>query len=66
MIPLPAATKKKILAWLPHVLDGYDYPLKETDNILPDLIAPAITYYFSSVGTPSQFSFQPLGQSGTR
>lgn len=60
MIPLPVATKKKILAWLPHVLDGYDYPLKETDNILPDLIAPAITYYFSSVGTPSQFSFQPL------
>ena len=49
-----------MVAWLPHILDGYDYPLKETDNILPDLIAPAITYYFSSVGTPSQFSAQPL------
>ncbi|MFA5410142.1 MAG: hypothetical protein WC343_15310, partial [Bacilli bacterium] len=60
MIPLPPATKKKMVAWLPHILDGYDYPLKETDNILPDLIAPAITYYFSSVGTPSQFSAQPL------
>ncbi len=60
MIPLPPATKAKILAWLPHVLNGYDYPLKETDNIIPDLIAPAITYYFSSIGTPSQFSAQPL------
>jgi hypothetical protein len=60
MIPLPPAIKAKILAWLPHVLNGYDYPLKETDNIVPDLIAPAITYYFSSVGTPSQFSAQPL------
>ena len=53
MIPLPPATKAKILAWLPHVLNGYDYPLKETDNIVPDLVAPAITYYFSSAGTPS-------------
>lgn len=60
MIPLPPATKAKMLAWLPHVLAGYDYPLKETDNIVPDLIAPAITYYFSSVGSPSQFSAQPL------
>jgi len=60
MIPLPPATKKKMVAWLPHILDGYDYALKETDNILPDLTAPAITYYFSSVGTPSQFSAQPL------
>jgi len=60
MIPLPPATKKKILTWLPHVLNGYDYILKETDNILPDLIAPAITYYFSSVGTPSLYSAQKL------
>ncbi len=56
MIPLLAATKAKVLAWLPHVLAGYDYPTKETDNIIPDLIAPAITYYFSSVGTPSLYS----------
>ena len=60
MIPIPPATKAKMLAWLPHVLNGYDYPLKETDNIIPELIAPAITYYFSSVGTPSQFNAQPL------
>jgi hypothetical protein len=60
MIPLPPATKAKILAWLPHVLAGREYPLIETDNIVPDLTAPAITYYFSSVGTPSQFSNQML------
>lgn len=60
MIPIPPATKAKILAWLPHVLAGYDYPLVETDNIVPNLEAPAITYYFSSVGTPSQFSNQML------
>lgn len=60
MIPLPPATKAKILRWLPHVLGGYDYPLKQTDNIVPDLIAPAITYYFSSVGTPSLYAHQPL------
>ena len=60
MIPLPPATKAKILAWLPHLLNGYDYPVKETDNIVPDLIAPAITYYFSSVGTPSLYSHQKL------
>ena len=60
MIPVPPATKKKILAWLPHVLAGYDYPVIETDNIVPELEAPAITFYFSSAGTPSQFSHQPL------
>lgn len=60
MIPVPPATKKKILAWLPHLLAGYDYPVIETDNIVPDLSAPAITFYFSSAGTPSQFSHQPL------
>jgi hypothetical protein len=60
MIPLPPATKAKILAWLPHVLDGYDYPVIETDHIVPDLVAPAITYYFSSVGTPSLYSNQML------
>jgi len=58
MIPIPEATKATILAWIPHVLAGYDYPLVETDNIVPDLIAPAITYYFSSVGTPSEGSNQ--------
>ncbi len=58
MIPIPEATKATILAWIPHVLAGYDYPLVETDNIAPDLIAPAITYYFSSVGTPSEGSNQ--------
>lgn len=58
MIPIPEATKATILAWVPHVLAGYDYPLVETDNIAPDLIAPAITYYFSSVGTPSEGSNQ--------
>jgi len=60
MIPVPPATKTKILSWLPHVLAGYDYPLIETDNIVPELAAPAITFYFSSAGTPSQFSCQPL------
>jgi len=60
MIPLPPATKAKLLAWLPHVLNGYDYPVIETDNIVPNLTAPAITYYFSSVGMPSQFSNQML------
>jgi len=34
--------------------------LIESDNIVPELAAPAITFYFSSAGTPSQFSFQPL------
>ena len=58
MIPIPGAVKAAILAWLPHVLAGYDYPLVETDNIAPDLIAPAITYYFSSVGSPSEGSNQ--------
>ena len=60
MIPVPSATKAKILAWLPHILAGYDYPVIETDNLVPDLSAPAITFYFSSAGTPSQFSHQPL------
>lgn len=60
MIPVPPATKSKILAWLPHVLAGYDYPVIETDNIVPELAAPTITLYFSSAGTPSQFSHQPL------
>jgi len=58
MIPIPGAVKATILAWIPHVLAGYDYPLVETDNIAPDLIAPAITYYFSSVGIPSEGSNQ--------
>lgn len=58
MIPVSSATKTKILAWLPHVLDGYDYPVIETDNIVPDLAAPAITFYFSSAGTPSLYSHQ--------
>jgi hypothetical protein len=60
MIPVPPATKAKILAWLPHLLAGYDYPVIETDNIIPELAAPAITFYFLSAGTPSQFSHQPL------
>jgi hypothetical protein len=60
LIPLPEAARKKIQAWLPHVLAGYDYPLIETDNIVPNLAAPAITYHFSSVGTPSLYSSQPL------
>ena len=60
MIPVPSATKAKILAWLPHVLSGYDYPVIETDNIVPELAAPAITFYFYSAGTPSQFSHQLL------
>jgi hypothetical protein len=60
MIPVPPATKAKIMAWLPHLLAGYDYPVIETDNIVPELSAPAITFYFSSAGTPSQFSHQPL------
>jgi len=34
MIPVPPATKAKILAWLPHLLAGYDYPVIETDNIV--------------------------------
>jgi hypothetical protein len=59
MIPLPPAAKK-ILAWLPHVLNGYDYPVIETDGIVPDLSSPAITFYFSSVGILSQFSNQML------
>jgi hypothetical protein len=58
MMPFPPGIKTKILAWLPHRLGGKDYPVKETDNIVPDLIAPAITFYFSSVGTPSQFDNQ--------
>jgi len=58
MIPIPEVIKARILAWLPHNLAGYDYPLVETDNIVPDLIAPAITYYFSSVGQPSEGSNQ--------
>lgn len=58
MIPIPDDIKARILAWLPHNLAGYDYPVVETDNILPDLIAPAITYYFSSVGQPSEGSNQ--------
>jgi len=60
MIPVPPAAKKKILAWLPYLLAGYDYPVIETDNIVPELAAPAITFYFSSAGMPSQFSHQPL------
>lgn len=60
MIPMPPATKQKILAWLPHVLGGYDYPVIETDGIVPDLSSPAITFYFSSIGAPSQFSNQML------
>ena len=60
MIPVPPAAKAKILAWLPHVLSGYDYPVIETDNVVPELAAPAITFYFSSAGSPSQFSCQPL------
>lgn len=60
MMPLPPGIKDKILEWLPHKLRGRDYPVKETDNLVPDLIAPAITFYFSSVGTPSQFSAQLL------
>jgi len=56
MIPLPEAVRKKIEAWLPHVLAGYDYPVVETDNIVPNLIAPAITYHVNSAGTPSLYS----------
>ncbi len=56
MIPIPEAVKTKILAWLPHILNGYDYRMQETDNIAPDLVAPAVTYYFSSVGNPSPYS----------
>jgi hypothetical protein len=53
MIPLPAAVRAKIQAWLPHVLAGYDYPVIETDNIVPNLTAPAITYHVGVVGMPS-------------
>lgn len=60
MIPLPAAVRAKIQAWLPHVLAGYDYPIIETDNIAPNLTAPAITYHVSSAGTPSLESWTIL------
>jgi len=50
MIPIPEQIKEKIINWLPKRLPTKDYPTKETDNIVPDLITPAITYYFSSVG----------------
>jgi hypothetical protein len=53
MIPLPEAVRLKIEAWLPHVLAGYDYPVIETDNIVPNLSCPAITYHVASAGTPS-------------
>lgn len=60
MIPLPSDIKFKIMAWLPHKLAGHDYPVIETSDIVPELNAPAITYFFSSSGTPSQFHQQLL------
>ena len=50
MIPIPAQIRANIIRWLPKRLPDTDYPTKETDNIIPDLITPAITYYFSSAG----------------
>lgn len=56
MFPIPESTKQKMLTWLPHVLAKYDYLVMETDNVAPDLEVPSITFYFSSVGTPSYYS----------
>lgn len=50
MIPIPTETKTKLIRWIPHVLNGYDYPVIETDNIVPELAAPAITFYLSASG----------------
>jgi len=55
VIPLPDDIKDKILAWLPKNLVGYDYPLVETDGIVPDLIVPAITFYVSSNAPTGQY-----------
>lgn len=60
MIPLPPAVKDKIQAWLPHLLAGYDYPLIETDSIVPELVEPSICYYVASAGEISQFNAQCL------
>jgi len=60
MIPLPPAVKDKIVSWLPHLLDGYDYPLIETDSIVPELAEPSICYYVASAGEISQFNAQCL------
>lgn len=60
MIPLPPAVKDKIQVWLPHLLNGYDYPLIETDNIVPELIEPSICFYVASAGEISQFNAQCL------
>ena len=54
MIPIPEATKATILAWIPHVLAGYDYPLVETDNIAPDLIAPGYHILLLISGHPER------------
>jgi hypothetical protein len=60
MIPISPARKRKILQWLPSCLGGQSYPVIETDDIVPNLEAPAITFYFSSAGTPSLYSWAPL------
>lgn len=50
MIPIQEETKTKLVRWIPHVLNGYDYPVIETDNLVPELAAPAITFYLSQAG----------------
>ena len=60
MMPIPEALKKQMVSWLPHLLAGYDYEVIETDRIPPELASPAITFYVSSAGTPSQFSHQMI------
>jgi len=56
MIPIPPATKRRFLRWVPTRLNGYDYPLIETDTILPDLTTPAITFRMSPAGGSVDFS----------
>lgn len=60
MIPIPPHLKRKMISWLPARLGGKDYPVVESDNIVPELITPAVTFYFSTAGTPSLYSWSPL------
>lgn len=56
MIPIHPGTKTRFLRWVPTRLNGYDYPLIESDDITPTLNAPAITFRMTPAGGSSDYS----------
>lgn len=56
MIPIPLATKARFLKWVPATLNGYSYPLIETDMITPELTTPSITFRMTPAGGSSDYS----------